>query len=185
VFLVSRHQHDKLRFNLLCVIYLFRRQLNVSHQWRFEETLMHFKTIENRSFWKFCPCTFSSDPYTTARDITTQEVRFTVALCMCKMLWILRIYLRQGGFVFVVVCLSVCLSVSSFAQKLLNGFAWNLQGRLATDQWTNIKFWWRSPTDSPGGGTDIATLVRCALAEVCSVPVVLVHSVIDDIDDAS
>ena len=30
-------------------------------------------------------------------------------------------YLRQGGFVFVVICLSVCLSVSNFAQKLPNG----------------------------------------------------------------
>jgi len=30
-------------------------------------------------------------------------------------------YLRQGGYVFVVVC----LSVSNFARKLLNGFALN------------------------------------------------------------
>ena len=29
---------------------------------------------------------------------------------------------RQGGYVFVDVCLSVCLSVSNFAQKLPNGF---------------------------------------------------------------
>jgi len=36
-------------------------------------------------------------------------------------------------------------------------------------QWASeqmIKFWWRSQTDSPDGGTDIATLVRRALAEV-------------------
>jgi len=36
-------------------------------------------------------------------------------------------YLRQGGYVFVVVCLSVCLSlflfVGNFAQKLPIGFA--------------------------------------------------------------
>jgi len=35
-------------------------------------------------------------------------------------------------------CLSVvCLSVSNFAQKLPNGFAWNFQGRPAPGQWTN------------------------------------------------
>jgi len=32
-------------------------------------------------------------------------------------------YLHQGVYVIVVVCLSVGLSVSNFAQKLLNGFA--------------------------------------------------------------
>ena len=35
------------------------------------------------------------------------------------------------------VCLSVCLSVSNFAQKLPNGFAWNFQERLAMGQWTH------------------------------------------------
>jgi len=35
------------------------------------------------------------------------------------------------------VCLSVCLSVSNFVQKLPNGFAWNFKGRLAMGQWTN------------------------------------------------
>jgi len=35
-----------------------------------------------------------------------------------------------------------------------------------------IKFRWRS--DLPDGGSDIATLVRRALAEVCTVPVLLV-----------
>jgi len=33
--------------------------------------------------------------------------------------------------------LFVCLSVSNFARKLPNGFAWNFQGRLAMGQWTN------------------------------------------------
>ena len=32
-------------------------------------------------------------------------------------------YLRHGGYVIVIACLSVCLSVSNFAQKLTNGFA--------------------------------------------------------------
>jgi len=37
------------------------------------------------------------------------------------------------------VCLSVCLPVSNFAQnKLLNGFAWNFQGRLEMGQWTTL-----------------------------------------------
>jgi len=45
---------------------------------------------------------------------------------------LLRVYyLSQAGYVIVVVCLSVCLSVSNFAQKRLNRFARNAQGRLA------------------------------------------------------
>jgi len=47
----------------------------------------------------------------------------------------------QGGYVIAIVCLSVCLSLrlfaSNFAQKVLNGFAWNFHGRVATGQWTN------------------------------------------------
>jgi len=54
--------------------------------------------------------------------------------------------------------LFVCFSVGDSAQKLPNGFAQNFQGK----------------TDSPDGRTDIVTLVRRALAEVCSVPVLLV-----------
>jgi len=46
-------------------------------------------------------------------------------------------HLRQGGYVIVVVCLFVCLSVINFAQKRPNGFSWNFQGRLAMRQWTN------------------------------------------------
>ena len=44
-------------------------------------------------------------------------------------------------------------------------------------QWASeqmIKFWWWSWTNSPDGGTDIVTLVRHALAEVCTVLVLLV-----------
>ena len=37
-----------------------------------------------------------------------------------------------------------------------------------------VRFRWRSRTGSPDGGTDIATLVRRALAEVCTVTVLLV-----------
>ena len=51
-------------------------------------------------------------------------------------------YICQAGYVFVIVCLSVCLSVSNFAQKLPNGFARNFREDW---QWANeqmIKFWW-------------------------------------------
>jgi len=47
-------------------------------------------------------------------------------------------------------------------------------------QWASeqtITFSCRSRTDSPDGGTDIATLVRRALAEVCTVLVLLVMGV--------
>jgi len=53
-------------------------------------------------------------------------------------------YLHQGGSVFIVVCLSACLSVSNSMRKLPIGFAWNFQGSW---QWANeqmIKFWWWS-----------------------------------------
>jgi len=54
-------------------------------------------------------------------------------------------YLREGRYVFIVVC----LSVSNFAQKLPNTFAWNFQEGW---QWANeqmVKFWWR--IGSPSG----------------------------------
>ena len=62
-------------------------------------------------------------------------------------------YLRQGAWRRLCFrrCLSVCLSVSNFAQKLPNGFAWNIQGRLANEQL--IKFWWRYGSGS-GYGPD-------------------------------
>ena len=50
-----------------------------------------------------------------------------------------RSCLRQGGYVIVVVCRSVCLSVSNFAQKLPNGFARNFQKTLAMGHWTDYK----------------------------------------------
>ena len=80
-----------------------------------------------------------------------------------------------GGYVIVVVCfsvylsvcLSVCLSVSSFVQKLFR------EGR----QWANeqmIKFWWRTRSRIR---IRITTLVRHALAEVRTVPVLLLYYV--------
>jgi len=56
-----------------------------------------------------------------------------LSLSSLLLLSLLFYYLRQGGYVIVVVC----LSVSNFAQKVPNGFAWNFQGRLAMGQWTN------------------------------------------------
>ena len=72
-------------------------------------------------------------------------------------------YLRQGGYAIVIVR----LSVSSFAQKHPNGFAWNFGGRLAM----GLNFGC-DPDRGPETG-------KTALAEVCIVPVVLVISVVD------
>jgi len=58
-------------------------------------------------------------------------------------------YLHQGGYVFVVVC----LSITNNAQKLPSGFAGNFQVRLATlANEQMIKFQWRS--GSPSGYRD-------------------------------
>jgi len=68
----------------------------------------------------------------------------------------------------VAASLSVCLSVSNFAY-----FRTDLHEIFRDDwQWASeqvIKFWWRS-----GSRIRIATLIRRALAEVCTVPVLLV-----------
>jgi len=95
-------------------------------------------------------------------------------------------------------CLSVCLSVSNFAQK---NFRTDLHELFREGwEWANeqvIKFWWRSgspsgyrdcfPDSSLSGDTEMdnghsfilirqmAALVRRALAEVCTVPVLLVN----------
>jgi len=66
------------------------------------------------------------------RRLTSPRKRLPSLLLFC-----------QGGCVIAVVCLSVCLSLSNFAQKLPNGFAWNFQGRF---QWAieqTVKFWRR------------------------------------------
>jgi len=93
------------------------------------------------------------------------------------------------------VCLSVCLSVCPLA-TLRKNFRKDLHEICREGwQWASeqmIKFWWRSRTDSkerkapftffadsPDSGTDIANiaaLVRRALAEVCTVPVLLVNN---------
>jgi len=79
--------------------------------------------------------------------------------------------LHQGSYVFVIVCLLATLH-KNFQTDLheIFGEGW---------QWAKeqmIKFWWRSQTHSSVGGTDIVTLVRRALTEVCTVPVLLVVS---------
>ena len=60
--------------------------------------------------------------------------------------------------------LSVCLYVSNVAQKLLNGFAWNFQGRMNR----RLNF-----GGDPNHESGYPTLVRRALAEVWTVPVLL------------
>jgi len=87
---------------------------------------------------------------------------------LCQITVITCYYRRQRGYVIVVVCLSVCLLATlrkSFRTDLHEIFreGW---------QWANkpmIKFWWRSRSR-----IRIAKLLRCALAEVRTVPVLLV-----------
>ena len=67
--------------------------------------------------------------------------------------------------------LFVCLFVSNFAQKLPSQETFREGWQWADEQM--IKFWWRS-----GSGIHITTLVRRALAEVCTVPVLLVDFVL-------
>jgi len=59
--------------------------------------------------------------------------------------WITHSCLHQGGHVFVVVCLSVCMSVSNFAQKLFQTDLHKIfrEGWQRANEQT-IKFWWRS-----------------------------------------
>jgi len=56
-------------------------------------------------------------------------------------------------------------------RKVVNGHSFILIRQMAA---VVITFTCRSRTDLPDGVTDIATLVRRALAEVCTVPVLLV-----------
>jgi len=78
------------------------------------------------------------------------------------------------------VCLSVCLFVSNFAQKLPNGFAWNFQRKLAVGHWKKmVKFWWRYGWEIRIRiRICIATPIKRASAEVCTVPVLLVVVVV-------
>jgi len=83
-----------------------------------------------------------------------------------------RDYLRQEGYVIVVVC----LSVSNLVQKRLNRLAWNFHGRfaMANEQKTiRIRICIRIRIR-------IATLRRRSLAEVCTVPVLLVTTLTGD-----
>jgi len=77
-------------------------------------------------------------------------------------------YLREGGYVIVAVCLSL-LAI------LRKNFRTDLHEILREGwQWANeqtIKCWWRSGSRIR---IRIAALVRHALAEVCTVPVLLV-----------
>jgi len=102
------------------------------------------------------------------------SVGTTVLHCLCAQVDTSNCYLCQGGYVIAIVCLSVCLSVSNFVQRLLNGFAWNFQRRLAMGQmvkfcwWSRLWMWiW----------IRIATLVRHALVEVSTAPLLLLCNI--------
>jgi len=99
--------------------------------------------------------------------------------CFCLLLSIFYsyFYLRQGGYVFVIVCLSVCLLATfhkNFQTDLheifREGWQWGKE--------EIIKFWLRY-----GSGIRIwihiriTSLVRHVLAEVCTVPVLLVITI--------
>jgi len=100
----------------------------------------------------------------------------------CSMLYVILLWplvtiviTSAKEYVFVVVC----LTVSNLVQKFPNRFAWNFREGW---QWASeqiINFWWRSKSQIRIRiWICIATLVRCALVEVCTVPVVLVIIVI-------
>jgi len=84
------------------------------------------------------------------------------------------------------VCLSVCVFVCLFACLLAALLAntseriyMKFSGKVCNRQWTMIKFWWRSGHGSGSRSViRIATVVRRALAEVCTVPVLLVINII-------
>jgi len=78
-------------------------------------------------------------------------------------------YLRKGGYVFVVVCLPFVCLLATLRKKLRNGFAWNFQ---ASEQM--FKFCWRGIRIR----IRIATLITRASAEVCTVSVRLVITVL-------
>jgi len=87
-------------------------------------------------------------------------------------------YLRQGGYVFFGVCLSVCLLATlhrNFQTDLREIFREGLQW--AIEQM--IKFWWRSGSHIRIQiWIRIVTTVKRALAEVCTVPMLLIVTVI-------
>jgi len=78
---------------------------------------------------------------------------------------------RQGGYVFIVVCLSVCLSVSNFAQKNSERICMKFSGKVGNGPMNKRLDFGGDPVHIR---IRIATLVRRALAEVCTVPVLLV-----------
>jgi len=101
----------------------------------------------------------------------TQEVNIC-ALDVAVGMKFLSFYFRQGGYVVVVVCLFVCLFVGLLA-TLSKNFQTDLH-ELFREGWTwaneqMIKFWWRSGSQIRIR-IHIATLVRRALAEMCTRP---------------
>jgi len=85
-----------------------------------------------------------------------------------------HVYLHQGGYVIVVVCMPVVCLLATLHK---NNFWTDLHEIFREGwQWASeqiVKFWWRSGSRI-WIQIRIATLVRRALAEVCTVPVLLV-----------
>jgi len=68
-------------------------------------------------------------------------------------------YLRQGGYVIVIVGLSVSLSVSNFAHKLLNGFCMKFSGKVGNgpmNKWLNFG---GDPNNESGYGSKSKTCI--------------------------
>jgi len=84
----------------------------------------------------------------------------------------------QGGCVFVVVCLSLCL-LATLRKNFRTNFSRNFQGRLAMARY--LRHCWEIRKVANEHSfilvRQIVALVRRALAEVCTVPVLLVFSV--------
>jgi len=100
----------------------------------------------------------------SASDPTTAFDRLALAVWLS--------YLRQGGYVIVVVCLSVCLCLLATLRKNFRPDLHEIfrEGWHRTNEQT-VKLWWRS-----GSGTDPNPYrdTGSALAEVRTVPVLLV-----------
>jgi len=122
-------------------------------------------------------------PWSKISTVITQRCLFTgiynsSSLTLCR--YMSNNFLPlQGGYVFVVVCLFVCLFVSR--QLCAKTFQTGLHDICREGwQWANeqtIKFWWRSGSRIQiriRMRIGITTLVRRALAEVCAVPGLLV-----------
>jgi len=118
-------------------------------------------------------CSFSSNwIYYTNNSSHNNNNEIIVFLCHSNVVGALALLNdKKLCYVYLHLPRRICNHGYLFVQKLLNGFAWNFREHW---QWTieqMIKFWWRSGSQTR---IRIATLVRRALAKVCTVRVLLV-----------